>query len=63
MEALSLRKRQVRRAIQFFIEEKIIKAHEDPWSGVGRVGAKKNVYALSKGAHRKVSKTMGNKYK
>ena len=60
-EALSLEEGQVRRAIQFFVDNNIIDSHSDPWSGVGRVGAKKVVYALTKEAHRKVSKQKKSK--
>jgi len=56
-DKLQLKKKQVRRALQFFINEGVIISTPDPYSGFGRVGNKLSVYALSEEAHRKVSKS------
>lgn len=55
-ETLSLETTQISRAIQFLMENETLLSKPDPWSGVGRVGTKSCVYALSKDVHRKVSK-------
>lgn len=60
-ETLILEPEQVKRALQFFTEKEILTSELDPWSGVGRVGAKNCIYALSQEAHRKLSKTKRSK--